>query len=163
MTSAGNFAVQYELVTEWLSGIVGGYSDSDFSLSLAPGKNHALWILGHLVTSDDDLSLFLGKGELLFPEYTKVFSQGCKLIPPEECPQPAELKNALQNVIEKNRKIYSGLTEDELDTPHSMLKEGEDDYFKTKRRVLISWQLHTVYHTGQLGAIISAAGKRVYG
>jgi uncharacterized damage-inducible protein DinB len=151
------------MVTEWMFGIINGFSDEDLKLSPSPGKNHAQWILGHLVASDDDLSVFLGKGELLFPEYAELFSQGRKLIPPELCPPASEMRIALTKVTEKNKAIFASLRDEELDEPHALMKDPENDYFKTKRRVIMAWHLHQIYHTGQLALILSIAGKNIYG
>ncbi len=163
MNTTKFISAQYDMVIEWMTGIVEAFSDDDFRLELAPGKNHALWILGHLVTSDDDLSVYLGKGELLFPAYSEVFSQGKKLIPFEQCPPPQELKEALRKVFEKNKAIFASLSSEELSEPHALIGDQENDYFKTKGRVVSAWHLHQLYHTGQLGAILSLAGKKVYG
>lgn len=163
MNTAQNFAAQYELVNDWLTGIVNGFEEDDWKLSLAPGKNHALWLLGHLVASDDDIVLYLGKGDVLYPHYQEIFSQGKPLLAYEKCPPASELKESLKKVFERNSKIVAELREEEFDEPHALVENYETDYFKTKRRVVMAWQLHQLYHTGQLGAILSMAGKKIYG
>lgn len=160
---AERFAAQYDFALEWLHGILSAYSDDDMKFSLAPGKNHALWILGHLIASEDDFPLYLGRGDLMFPELSEIFSQGKPLRAFEECPPPHELREALGKVVERNKAVYAGLEDSELDEPHALAREGEPDYFGTKVRVIMAWQLHMIYHTGQLGAILSMAGKKVYG
>lgn len=154
---------QYDMVSEWMMGIIREFSDEEFRLEISPGKNHALWIMCHLAASEDDFSLYIGKGELLYPEYAELFSQGKKLIPIEQCPSPKDVKHAIESLIEKNKAIYSSLRIEELNEPHSLVKDIEADYFKTKARVITAWQLHQVYHTGQLASILSGAGKIVYG
>ncbi len=156
------FYRQYEMMVEWVNGTIDPLSDDEFKMELSPGKNHGVWLLGHLVTSDDDFSMFMGKGEQLFPQYYEMFGQGSKLLPAESYPQISELKNAWTEVCNKNRKIYSELIDEKLQQPHALVKDIEKDYFKTKERVIMAWHLHQLYHAGQLGIIISKAGKSKY-
>lgn len=153
------FSRQYAMMVEWVNGTIDPLSDDEFKMEITPGKNHGVWLLGHLVTSDDDFSMFMGKGDQMFPQYYDLFGQGSKLLPPGEYPPVSELKNAWKKVCEKNRKIYSGLTDDELGEPHALVKDIEKDYFKTKDRVISAWHLHQLYHAGQLGIIVAQSGK----
>ncbi|MDQ3021462.1 MAG: DinB family protein [Bacteroidota bacterium] len=153
------FQRQYEMMLGWVDGTVNSLSDEDFKIELSPGKNTGVWILGHIIVSDDDLSTFLGKGELLFPWYVKLFGQGTKVQQVENYPDVATLKKCWKQVSERNKIIYSELTDKELNEPHAMIEDFEKDYFKTKERVIMAWQLHQVYHTGQLAIIESRVGK----
>lgn len=156
------FQRQHEMMTEWVSGTIEPLSDEEFKMELSPGKNHGVWLMGHLVTSDDDFSMFMGKSEVMFPEYYELFGQGSKLLPPESYPPVSELKDAWEKVCEKNRKIYTELTDDELQQPHALVKDYERDYFKTKERVIMAWHLHQLYHAGQLGILVARSGKSKY-
>ncbi|MEZ4821217.1 MAG: hypothetical protein R2942_01950 [Ignavibacteria bacterium] len=69
---------------------------------------------------------------IMFPQYYEVFGQGSKLLPPESYPPVSELKEAWKKVCDKNRKIYSELTDDELQQQHALVKDFDKDYFKTK-------------------------------
>lgn len=153
------FAEQFELTVWWINDTLSRLSDNDFNLELFPGKNHGVWILGHLVVSDDDFSKFMGRGELLFPEYSEIFRQGSKVLPVENYPSVSELKKCWDDVCQKNRKIYLDLKDFEFDEPHAMLEDAEKDFFKTKGKVIMTWQLHQMYHNGQLAALLSKAGK----
>ena len=153
------FQRQYEMMVEWVNGTIDPLTDDEFKMEIYPGKNHGVWLLGHLVTSDDDFSMFMEKGEIMFPEYYEVFGQGSKLLSPEEYPPVSELRSAWKKVCEKNRKIYAELTDNELKLPHALVKDIDKDYFKSKERVIMAWHLHQLYHAGQLGIIVSQAGK----
>lgn len=153
------FEKQYDMMLEWVDGFLNSLSDDDFKTELAPGKNHGVWLFGHIIVCDDDFSVYMGKGELLYPEIAEVFAQGSKLMPVEKYPPVKELKDQWKKVCEKNKKIYSELIDKELSEPHAMVKDFETDYFKTKERVVIAWQFHQVYHAGQLGVLVSKAGK----
>lgn len=153
---------QYEMLTGWINGSLNVLSDEELKIEIIPGKNHGIWILGHLIVSDDDLSLFLGKGELLFPEYQEIFGQGSSIRPAGEYPEASLLRKQWKDVYEKCIKIYRELKDSEVDEPHNLIKDIEEDYFKTKFGVIVSWQIHQAYHAGQLGLLVSKAGKSKY-
>src|SRR5262245_58268480 len=83
---------QRKIMIRWLSDIINALSDDDLKMSIAPGKNHGVWILGHLVQSEDELSTFLGKGEMIYPHYNDLFGQKSKLKPAEQYPPVSELR-----------------------------------------------------------------------
>jgi len=156
------FQRQHEMMIEWVNGIIEPLSDEEFKMELSPGKNNGVWLLGHLIVSDDDFSEFMGKGEAIFPQYIIFFGQGSKILPAESYPPVTELKDAWKKVCDKNRKIYSGLSDDELQQPHALVKDFDIDYFKTKERVIMAWHLHQLYHAGQLGILVARSGKSKY-
>ena len=155
-------AKQYMESAGWADWILRTLSDDDLKLEIAPGKNHGVWILGHLIASDDDFSVFMGKGDLLFPDYYEMFGQGSKLQPVENYPPIPLLREQWKTIIEKNRKIYSELQDQELNEPHGRMENPEKDFFKTKQRIIFYWQLHQMYHAGQLSIILSKVGKALY-
>src|ERR1043166_7989271 len=108
----------WKAMSVWTSGIINSLSEVELQQRIAPGKNHGIWILGHLVESEDDLSLFIGTGELGFPEYEKTFGQGSKLLDVSEYPSSEVLKEQLKEVLMKNDLILSSFQDDELDKPH---------------------------------------------
>ena len=146
---------------DWVDMYLNELSDEELKCEIIPGKNHGVWIVGHLVASDDTLTEYLGYGPVLFPE-TQRFAQCSTLIPVEECPPPSVLRNQWKKVCEKNEAAYQLLRDDDLDQPHAMLKGNiEDDYFKTKQGVIINWTLHQVHHAGQLALLLSKFGRRL--
>lgn len=159
------FAEQYDSMADWVGMNIAPLSDEEFRWELSPGKNHGVWLLGHLITSDDDFSLFMGRGEMLYPEYPAIFGEGSKLQPVENYPDVSLLKEQWKNVVRKNKKVYAELKDAELDERHGLIKSDEDfekDFFKTKFGVITHWQLHQMYHAGQLSVLVSRAGKSAY-
>jgi uncharacterized damage-inducible protein DinB len=151
------------LVRDWIGGWLNSLSDEDLKTEISPGKNNGVYILGHLIVSDDDFSKYMGKGGYLFPEYRKMFGQNSKCLPPENYPPVSELRVAWKKVCDKNRKIYEELTDEELEQPHALIEDPahpEKDYFRTKGRIIMAWQLHQAYHVGQLGVIHAKLNKR---
>ena len=156
------FHEQWKDMRDWVNGVIEPLSDEEFKTELSPDKSTGVWILGHLVVCDDDFSLYMGRGELLYPGYIEKFGQGTKPIPADEYPSVKELKDAWGKVCEKNDMVYGDLKDSELDEYHALVKNPEEDYFKTKFRIITHWQLHQMYHAGQLGVILSRVGKAKY-
>lgn len=153
---------QYLMSLEWINENINALSDDEYRMELSPGRNHGVWLLGHLIVSDDDLSMFLGKGPLLYPEYADMFGQKSKISSPEDYPSVSILKECWEKVCDKNKKIYSELKDAELNEHHAVVEDPETDYFRTKERVIIAWHLHQLYHTGQLAVLVSRTGKNKY-
>ncbi|MCY7362672.1 MAG: DinB family protein [Ignavibacteria bacterium] len=156
------FLEQYIMMIEWVNNYINPLSDKEFEIELSLGKNHGVWILGHLITSEDDFSHYMGKGDFLFPEYQELFGQGSKLQSPDKYPDVSKLKEQWKEVFEKNKKIYENLSDDELEEIPENLSEGMEKYFTSKGKVIMAWQLHQIYHGGQLSVLTSRAGKKMY-
>ena len=148
----------YNTMLFWVNHYLGRLSDDQLRQRVRPGGNHGVWILGHLIASDDDLSMYLGRGPVLFPEYQEQFRRESPAESLDGYPDIALLKQQWQAVCDKNAAIYSELTDAELDAPHAMLNGPiEEDYFKTKEGVLLNWIMHQQYHVGQLGLLVAGA------
>lgn len=156
------FLEQYVMMHEWLNNYINALSDEEYKMELSPGKNHGVWILGHLIESDDDFSVYMGKGDFLFPEYVELFGQGSKLKPPENYPPVQDLKNNWKVLFEKNKKIYENLKDHELEESPENMDDKMKEYFKTKGTVVMAWQLHQMYHGGQLSVLVARAGKKMF-
>jgi DinB superfamily len=152
---------QFQFMLAWVNMYLDALTDEELRSEIVPGKNHGLWILGHLVASDDTLSEYLGCGPTLFPE-TQAYAQGQPLLPVDECKAPGILREEWKKVCQKNKAIYQRLTDAELDQPHALLQEyPENDYFKTKQGVLLNWPLHQAHHAGQLALLLAKHGRRL--
>ena len=145
----------------WVDMYLDELTDEELRSEIIPGKNHGVWILGHLVASDDTLSEYLGYGPQLFPD-SQAYAQTKPLIPVDECKHPRILREEWKKVCEKNEANYRKLTDAELDQPHALIQGNpEDDYFKTKQGVIINWTLHQVHHAGQLALLLAKFGRRI--
>jgi len=152
---------QYIETWNWVNMYIEPLSDDELKEEFAPGKSHGVWILGHLIKYEDDFSLYMGKGGLLYPEYDELFRTGSELQPVENYPTIPLLRKQWKEMFEKNKLIYSVLTDEELKESHGKMENSEKDFFKTKERVAMFWHLHAMYHAGQFSALIAKAGKTV--
>jgi hypothetical protein len=153
---------QHTLMLHLVNMYLGALKDEELAMEVIPGRNHGVWLLGHLIAEDDDLSLYINKQPPLFPEYQTLFGQSSVCKPVGECPPASQLRREWEEVCEKNTKLYATLTDEMLDEPHEMIQgKIEDDFFRTKERVLTEWQFHQVYVAGQLGLLLGKAGRRL--
>jgi hypothetical protein len=156
----------YELwlcMTAWASGYIGRLSDDDLRMEVAPGRNHGVWVLGHLIESEDELSKFLGKGAMLYPDYEETFGMKSKLLPVEAYGQVAKLREQWNTVVAKNDAMFRNLNDAEWDEPHALVEgDVKDDFYGTKGRCVYLWNLHQMYHVGQLALLLAKVGKNVY-
>jgi hypothetical protein len=155
---ARQFHEQWKTTASWITGRLDSFTDDELALEIAPGKNHGVWILGHLIESEDDLSKYIGKGEMIFPHYEEIFGQGSILRPAHDYPPVAQLRREWKQVLAKNDALLAAMTDEEWNEPHTQLCAGEtDDFFRTKGRCVSIWCLHQMYHCGQLGALTLVA------
>ena len=152
---------QFVETTDWVNMYIEPLTDDELKMEFAPGKSHGVWILGHLIKCEDDLSLYMGKGSLLYSGYDELFATGSVLQAVECYPPIPLLREQWKAVLGKNKNIYSQLTDEELKEPHGKMENPEKDFFKTKERVAMLWHLHSMYHAGQFSALIAKAGKTV--
>ncbi len=145
---------QYLDSAGWADWIISSLADEDFKKEVSPGRNHGVWLFGHLITCEDDFALFMGKGEIIYPEYQEMFAEGTKPQPFDSYPPVSEMREKWKEMLKKNKKIYDELRDAELHEAQAQLK-GENDFCKTKEDVAVHWQLHLMYHTGQLGMLVS--------
>jgi len=151
----------WKSMNSWVNMYLNSLDEEDLKMEIVAGGNHGVWVLGHLIASEDDLSEFLGKGSIMFPEYQELFKQKSTLQPVEKYPSISILKAHWEEVCKKNENIYNNLTDVELTEPHEKI-EGkiEDDYFKTKEGCIRNWILHQVHHAGQLAILRAKSGKK---
>ncbi len=144
--------------SSWADWIIRSLSDDELKKEISPGKNHGIWLLGHLITCEDDFALFMGKGEITYSLYHDLFAEETVLQPVENYPPISEMREKWKEMLAKNRKIYDELKDEELEENHAQRK-GEDDFCKTKEDVTVHWQLHLMYHAGQLSVLIPKSKK----
>lgn len=145
----------WRVKNEWVDYALGRVSDENLAREVAPGRNHGVWILGHLIASDDDLAMYLGRGGRRFPEYEALFQTRSVLRPVSEYPAPERLRREWKELCEANERLFAELTDAELDEPHALIGENpDDDYFKTKRECVLNWAAHQLYHAGQLVLLV---------
>jgi hypothetical protein len=149
------FYEQWKNMIFWVDMYLNSISDETLKQEITPGGNHGIWILGHLIASEDDLAEYIGNGEIMFPEYKEIFRKGGKILTAESYPSATQLRGDWRKVLEKNEKLYASLTDEELSSPHNRVLDDniENDFFKTRERCISFWHFHQVHHAGQLALL----------
>ena len=157
------FYEQWKDAAGWTTKYLNWLNDEELAFEVAPGRNHGIWILGHLIQSEDDLARYLGRGDCQFPEYEKLFSMKSKLLPISEYPPAAVLREHWLTALKRNDAILQTMTDEEWDQPHSFMNStSEDDFYGTKGSCIFHWTMHMMYHNGQLAILLANCGKAKY-
>jgi len=150
------FYDQWKILNIWLSNTISKLSDEELCRTIAPNRNHGVWILGHLIESEDELAVYLGLDDWLFPQYETLFGQGSPLLPVSDYPPPALLRLQWQQVSDRNNQCLAAFTDEQWNQPHTRIGNGnplDEDFFKTKGRCIAIWNLHQTLHLGQLSVL----------
>ena len=126
-------------------------SDDILQKETAPGRNTGVYLLGHLIATNDGLFPLLGFGDKLYPDLGKVFISS-----PDKSglqfPTVDTLKKYWSDVSEKltdhlnNLEPEEWLSRHEAVSPEDFVKEP----YRNKLNVIISRTTHMSYHLGQL-------------
>jgi len=150
------FYDQWKILNSWLSNTINKLTDEELCSTIAPNRNHGVWILGHLIESEDELAVYLGLDNWLFPEYEAMFGQGSPLLPVAQYPHVSFLRQQWQQVSARNNQLLSTFTDAQWHQPHTRIDSGnplDEDFFKTKGRCIAIWNIHQTLHLGQLGVL----------
>ena len=128
-----------------ISDLINRLSDEDLKKDVAFGRNSGLYLLGHLIASNDLLLPLFGFGEKMYPEYEKIF-----LCCPDKCAQnfPAvkEVKSHWFALNEHLNLKFSSLNEKQW-----IIEDHNSNHqFKT----MLSIVNHQCYHLGQLAFLL---------
>lgn len=127
------------------------YEDGFYLNEIAPGRNRAIYVLGHLIAVNDSMLPLLGLGEILFPGLQPLFIRT-----PDrtvaEIPSIAALKEQWAKLIQTLDEHFAKMTPEEWLEKHTAVSDADFtiDPLRNKLNVLISRTNHTSYHAGQL-------------
>lgn len=134
-----------------LNEAVASLTDEQLQRQIAPNKNRAIYIVGHLIAVNDRLLPMLGLGERLHPELDDVYLTN----PDRKLPDPlstADLKKAWSEVHNKLTAGFEAMTPKQWLDRHGAV--SEEDFVKEPLRnrlaVLASRTNHVSFHGGQL-------------
>jgi len=142
-----NWKAQNKAVTSFIN----KYEDSVYVKEVAAGRNRAIYIVGHLIASSDNLLPMLGLGEPLFPSYPELFSKN-----PDktfaDLPSIAELRSSWETINNTLAAHFNNMPIADWLSRHTRVSEEDFalDPLRNKLNVLISRTIHEGYHLGQL-------------
>ena len=134
--------------------IFNSLTDDDLQKEVAPGRNRAIYLLGHLAIVHDKMLPLLNFEPQQYPQLEDAF-----LTKPDksvsEIPSPKELRTIWETVNSKLATHFNNLKADEWFQKHSAV--SEEDFVKEPHRnrlnVLIGRTNHLQYHMGQVALI----------
>lgn len=135
------------------------YEDTWYEQEVAPGRNSAAYLLGHLTAANDALLSMFGLSDRLFPELEMFLTTPDKQIPDAERPTLAELRTYWEKVSATLAAHFSAMTIPQWLERHTRVS-AEDfalDPKRNKLNVLLGRTTHMGYHMGQLVFLKQAA------
>lgn len=141
----------WEAQNQAITDIFGKYGDDFYLKEVAPNRNRAIYLLGHLIAMNDLLLPMLGLGNQLYPELEGIF-----ITNPDramaELPTVETLKSYWANLNEVLGGHFSAMDGADWLSRHTKVSEEDfsKDPLRNKLNVLIGRIGHMNYHRGQL-------------
>jgi uncharacterized damage-inducible protein DinB len=151
----------WESTLKHTSKIFDSLSDEQMLKEVAPGRNRAIYLLGHLVAVNDGMLKILGFGEKKYPQLETTF-----LTNPDNpgIPMPTvqELRTYWKDSISLLNSHFSKMLPEDWFARHTAVSEAdfEKEPHRNKLNVLINRTNHQEYHRGQLIFLMPAAGDQ---
>ncbi|MHC0443448.1 DinB family protein [Flavobacterium sp. 3-210] len=128
-----------------ISDLINKLTEEDLKKDVAPGRNSGLYLLGHLIASNDLLMPLFGFGEKMYPEYEKIF-----LCTPDKCsqnfPPVDEVKSHWFSLNEVLKLNFNAMYEKQWII--------DSDLATQRINMLLSVVNHQCYHLGQLAFLL---------
>lgn len=148
------WAAQNKAVTAFFN----KYPDEEYSKQVAPDRNRAIYLLGHLIAVNDAMIPMLMLGEKLFPELEAPFiTNPDKAI--TEMPPLAELRQQWDTLNVTLTDHFQKMTIEDWMGRHSLVSEADfaNAPLRNKLNILISRTNHQAYHSGQINLLNPAS------
>lgn len=144
------WTVQNNAVTDFFN----KHNDALYLNRVAPNRNSAIYLLGHLIASNDGLLPLFGISERLYPNMHNLFLKN-GYDETAVYPTLAELKANWNTITETLTENFSKMTPEDWLGKHTAV--SEEDFaiaqHRNKLNVLIGRTNHQSYHLGQLGLL----------
>lgn len=127
------------------------YNEDVYLKEVAPKRNRAIYLLGHLVAVNDGMLPLFNLGDKMFPELTADF-----LFTPDnvetKMPTVGELKKQWKELNLKLSERFNAMRVEDWMGRHTSVSEDDftNEPHRNKLNVLISRVNHQAYHLGQL-------------
>lgn len=141
----------WETQNKAITDIFEKYEDDYYFNEVAPGRNRAVYLLGHLIAMNDILLPMLDLGDKLYPELESIF-----ITNPDraiaEIPSVSILKGNWANLNETLTGHFERMDKADWLSRHTKVsaEDFEKDPLRNKLNVLIGRIGHLNYHRGQL-------------
>ncbi|MCA9302830.1 MAG: DinB family protein [Phycisphaerales bacterium] len=147
-----------------MMGLVNDLRDAPMAQPTVNGGNHALWILGHLVYTEDFVvhTIILGRDPSPLHAWSPLFRFGTEpKTDPAAYPDYDELLAKWEEVRAFTLATLDSMTDEDLDKPAPGCPEEWKGWFGTIAKALNSQIIHPTMHYGQLTDIRRSLGRPV--
>ena len=148
----------WEIQNQAIADVFTKQDDAHYTNEVAPGRNRAIYLLGHLLISNDLLLPMLGLGEQLYPQLEIMFTTS-----PDrsvaDIPSIGTLKANWAKVNEVLSGHFATMSQADWLSRHTRVSEEDfqKDQSRNKLNVLIGRIGHINYHRGQLAFLTPRA------
>jgi hypothetical protein len=125
-------------------------TDENLQKEIAPGKNRVIYLLGHLVASNESMVTLFGFGQRVNGSYDDIFLKNPDKV--KEMPAAADLRKAWKDTHELLARSFDKLTVNEWLDKHSSMTADDlaKEPTRNKLSVLLNRTSHVAYHLGQM-------------
>ena len=135
-------------------------TDEQLQQEIAPGKNRAIYLLGHLIAVHDDMLRLLDLGDKMYPELYEQF-----LTAPDravtEIPSAKKLRELWHEQNEILTQKFNSLQPEQWFEKHTAV--SVEDFIKEPHRnklnIIVNRTNHMCYHLGQIALLNSSLGS----
>ena len=146
-----NVITNWQKQSEYFQKVLSGLSNEQLIKDVAPGKNSGLYILGHVIAVNENITPLLNLGEKKYPELENFFVHSPDKLG-QEMFEPETLRNIWRETANSLTEHFLNVETDEWLERHTAV--SAEDFIKEPHRnklsVLLSRTWHQSYHLGQL-------------
>ena len=141
----------WKSVNQRVSALITQLSEEQFQGEIAPGRNRALYIVGHLTAVSDRMFPLLGLGERRFPNLDTAYLEHADRKEADPL-APADLKAAWQDLATQLTDALDAFTPEEWLQKHTAVSDADfaKDPGRNRMAVVQTRTNHISYHMGQL-------------
>lgn len=150
-----------EISKQWLMPLVMDMKDAPTVFPTPAGGNHPVWVLGHIVSSEQSMLSGFILGESYEPaEQDRLFGMNNQPVADaSKYPSIESLAARFETVRARTLKVLDSLSEADLDRASHAPAELAD-MFGTVGKCFAMLALHATFHAGQVADARRAAGRK---
>ena len=131
--------------------LINELSDEQLHKEIAPGKNRGIYLLGHLIAVHDDMLVFLGLGERVYPELHEPY-----IVAPDKSVELTQSVSELREMWNEQcsylERKFAEIKSEQWFDKHTAV--SEEDFAKEPHRnklnIILTRTTHLQYHLGQM-------------
>ncbi len=123
-------------------------SDEELLKQVAPGRNRLIYLLGHLVSTNESMMTLFELGPKLYPSYEQTFTKSPDQL---ELPPAHELRRAFKETNANLTAHFSNMSVSDWLARHTAMTDEDlaKEPARNKLSVLMGRTSHVAYHLGQ--------------